>query len=134
MVSSFAAFLSGTWLAMVRATGMRTAAVAVFSIHMERKAAMVMSPSSTRFTLPSERIIELNASLLVSPYLRSASAMKRLPRMRMMMGLERAWKAWDVSAMSRNTKLMETMRLLKGRLTGWRAKIVPAKVKAARPR
>ena len=76
--------------------------------------------------------MEIRASLLVRPCFLKVSAMKRLPRIRMTMGLERAWKAFDESDTPRTTIETKTMRLAKGSETGWSVKMLLVKVKAAR--
>ena len=91
--SSFDCSWSGTWLEMVRATGISTAAVAVFSIHMDRSAANAMRPKRSLSTRPREVTMDSNASLLVIPCFLRASARNRLPRISMMMGLDRVSKA-----------------------------------------
>lgn len=49
----------------------------------------------------------------------------RFYRMNMMMGRERTTEAWEESATPRSTSVTGTIRLAKGRETGWRAKMLP---------
>ena len=104
----------------------------MFSIHMDNSAAIPIKPRRSRLISPLDATIEIRASLLVRPCFLKVSAMKRLPRISITMGLDRAWKACDESATPKTTIETKTIRLAKGSETGWSVNMLLVKTKAAR--
>ena len=123
---------AGTCMEIVIATGISMAAVAVFSIHMDRKAAMPMTPNSSHWVSPRDATMVRRASRRATPCLRSASAMNKLPRMRKTTGREKGSKACGVLATPRATRATGTIRAAIGKETGSRARILAVNTKAAR--
>ena len=126
-----ACFESDTCRAMVIATGISTAAVAVFSTHIEKNAAMNIKPNSNCGIPPPEMTTVIKATRRVRPCLRSASARNKLASTRKTVGLEKGARACVIVATPRITAATGTIKAAIGSEIGSSASILPVKMNSA---